>query len=416
MKYKKKDKIDIPSWFDLNNYAPLKSLDLGSLIEELTIRVDFYANLQEKGTQNSEGEGIYVFPNNSNWKKIISGSPILNNKKSKHNNCRCIHEKGGVKPLTDNDLENYFSVLERHKQGHNYTIKNDSIFDDNFIKKLCDECSSLLDSELEDILSDDMCSKIDMLTNRYGLEEDDKDSLHGEDIEILGDFYIRNHFGTDHENPMPLENFCKEKSLCSICEIVAREDGYLVDNTALPHTCNVCDEYSINVYSSDSAPSDLLISLDIVNNTNDELIRSLTSVLNEARKKFKVPNPKKNKSDKELCFFRGIIEHQVIPFMDLRLSKIYQHSKGSPLLKSISGTPLVFEFSCHVTSKEIPQYPVKSVSNALFGMDKPDTYTGEGGYYKKTVIPRYSCLENIKSAKMFLRKNGYERQHISSIV
>jgi hypothetical protein len=71
MTYIKKEKLDIPDWFDLNNYEKLKQLNVNSLIEELRDRVEIYQLLQDEDISLEGGKSYNVFPNTDKWKKLF---------------------------------------------------------------------------------------------------------------------------------------------------------------------------------------------------------------------------------------------------------------------------------------------------------------------------------------------------------
>jgi hypothetical protein len=405
MIYDKKTKLEIPEWFNLKNYDELTNLTWQNLLDELIFRVNFYANFKIKGAQDEYGNNIYIFPNNASWQRIISGNPLISVDNSNVKDCRCISGYKGVHTITNHELEHYDSVIKSRNRT-NYTLHHNSPADEEFINQLCGDCQSVFTQSVDNVYSDNMCNKLKIFEARHGLNRGK------ENTDLMFDFYIQNNFATEHDNYICFENFFKSYWLCDSCEIIAREKGYLIEFSSLPSSCNVCDEYSVNLNQSDITSGDLLLRLDLANNTNEELINSFTGIVKEARKQFQIPNVFKNKYNKELCFLQGIIKYQLIPYMDLCLWRVYKYVLSKPLLLNSKSECLLFKLDCEIDDKKILQYPIKIISNALYGSSRSDTYIG-GTNFNKKVIPRYSDMKNLESAQSFLNKEGIGREKFS---
>lgn len=405
MTSKTKQKLEIPDWFNLKNYGGLMNLNWQNLLDEFVFRVNLYSNLTIKGAQDDSGNDFYFFPNNLGWKKIMSGNPLISANSYNEKDCKCISGYKGIKAITNYELEHYYSVIKsRHKV--NYSLHYLSPEDKEFTNQLCEECRGAFSDNIDEVFTHDMINKLGLFEARHGL------SIGEEDTTLMTDFYIHNNFSTKYNNYVSFDDFFKSDCLCSTCEVIARDKGYLIEFYNLPSSCNICDEYSVNLSQSDVASGDLLLRLDLFNNNDEELINNFTEIVKEARKKFKIPNALKNKYNKELCFLQGIIKYQLIPYMDLCLWRIYKYVSNKPLLVNSKNECLLFKLDCEVEDKRIPNYPVKLISNTLYGSSRSDTYIG-GTNFNKNVIPRYNDMSNLNSSQSFLHKEGIGKRKIS---
>jgi hypothetical protein len=340
--------------------------------------------------------------------KIISGESV-NYYPIESENCFCKDEYKGVSPITDTELSFYAEFIEIQNTDHSSDFDPSIILDTDFIEKLCSKCLDMVLTQGENAQKDYKKAKQEMFLARYKvykkLDEFDENTTQAD----LDNFYNDHYKGSEYESIHNISDFLYLEPFCDCCEKIANKFNH---NTDTKIQCHSSDEYITNL-SESIAYGDMLLKLDIGNNTNDALVENFLRIVNKLRRLNGVPN--KTKNQKEIHYLKGIIYNQVIPYLDLFLWKIYCYVEGKPLIKYENGDVLSFIFDCKFNDKRIVNYPHKLLSETLFKDLKDNNYTSSGGYYLKQIIPRYTNLSNLSSLQSYVNQEGMENTIVDNL-
>jgi hypothetical protein len=348
--------FDAPIAFDINNYSILNTISAQQVLDELIFRVSFINDIQD------EDEDIpFMFCNSPEWQSILSGNVLITSSPAQHNLCPCLPKMNGVEHLTVDTINWYVDYAKMSSsaikdQETPLYLHRTALDDEKLLESICYSCCLILEE------------KIDYVT---------------------------------YCNEFDLEFLCRD------CVEVVKTHDYaeVTEDSNISEICATCDFPTLDV-SKDIHVHDLLLGIDLKNQTDDEILISIKKMLNHARDKFNIPESIKLPSKLPSKYFEKIITYKIIPFLDLNIWWLFSKTKSSPLILSTQGEPI--SYGLFDMPEEIATLTAQEINEYIFNNEQSDAFINDTFLSKN--LSKYMDFKNLRLAKTILNKRQLARK------
>lgn len=391
-KYIKKEKLTIPAWFDISNYQPLKKLTINDLLNELSIRVNFLNELYD------DNKHVLVVPNIKKWEQIRLGNPVNKLVNLPPKQCKCRTKYLGVQNATNTDISVYEDAIHKDTTSMEYIIPNKCFLNKDFTKKLCERCyyhfREGYSFDIEESKSDAKAEALDIF-NKYFLSTSNLDfkefySLYTE----LSKDYDEYYFFSSHD-------------LCSSCKELSKK--YNLNQKPpefIPDKCEQCKEFTVDLTKSEYFGREkTLLSIDLHSFSDEILIKSFKEKLHELRKIHNTYLTRPPQLEKANNFIKGIVEHEIIPYLDLLLWKFWKNTTSSTPINIKSKDDIYRVLNKKTAEDTMINYKMDDLNKAIFNGEKSSNYYGKNTNFQNCTLPKYCRSRNISSIKNFINQN-----------
>jgi hypothetical protein len=341
-----------------------------------------------------ENESINIFPISKKWKNIIAGTPISENVITKSLNT----PTAIASQLTNVDIEMCYETLQIAMKEPEFIIPNSSFFNKNYTSELCSHCLDILKSNVNEERSWRHNEKQESLFTKYSVKHpnvtfDEFKSLY----ELI------------YDNPeIEYEEFIPLSLLCDTCQTLSLKQKIAepYPNPIIPDRSFNNEEFIVDYSHSDTLGYSLLKFYPQFHSAN-EILAAMKPMVETICKKHKFSRTSSTKLEQNKSFIKGIFDHQIIPYLDLHLWRVYFSAKESVLISGTSENnneePISLLLSKEFNEKRLPKYKIDDLNIALNSGERD-----LGNHFKTKILPKYLDIKRVETSGLELQENNLE--------